>query len=589
MELSQRLQGFRTEKNLSQEDLAALVGVKPITVLRWENGTSNPTQSAAEKLEEIGFGSLRANETKRSSIPRLLLNPEGESNLREDIRHNIRLNKREHSFDPAPYVVNGPENQLSFFETLYKLQEHKKLPCPEAEYSRRLSLVASVSGVCESTAQYDLEQPKRTAKHWNPNYGSHGWHRYIGRFPPQLVRALINHFDTKRGDVICDPFSGSGTTMLESRLLGMKGVGVEVCPLSSLISRTKSKFPESTSSLEKVWSSLTLFYKDRWDSFVLVRDASSIEHEEIIARKGNLIDAFPNYQKWMSAEALLGTSIVVEFANTLKGYNRDAICCALSACMRSIGNLDVDVVRAEYSKKPRVNVDVLRLVQRALKNMIADINQMLRTHSDLLSSPDDIQLIQNSLLEVDIPAGSVNHIITSPPYGVESISYLRTHLLSYRSLQPILNYDVYNFDEKIIGSEYVKETNSTEPTWAASEYSKTFLKFFNEELVDEGTKKFAHRKNMMVHFFDDMVKVAGQFHTWLRPGGRVAFVVGNKRLGEKVIPTDVIVGEIFKAFGLRLDQSIGHKLKCNNSNSEVPWQEKIIQDEFAMLFTNTNR
>ncbi len=89
----------------------------------------------------------------------------------------------------------------------------------------------------------------------------------------------------------------------------------------------------------------------------------------------------------------------------------------------------------------------------------------------------------------------------------------------------------------------------------------------------------------MVHFFDDMVKVARQFQRWLRSAGRVGFVVGNKRLGENIIPTDVIISEIFASFGLRLDQSIGHKLKCNNSNSEVPWQERTIQDEFAMLFT----
>lgn len=586
MDLSERLQSFRATKKLSQEDLASLVGVKKITVLRWETGTSHPTQSIAERLERIGFGRLDPKETKQISIPRLALNSNGHEGLRKDIRQRISLGETDYSFDPASYVVNGPENQLEFFETLYHLQEHKELPCPANEYARRLSLVSEVQGLCDRTAQRDLENPKRLAKHWNPNYGSHGWHRYIGRFPPQLVRALINHFGARRGEVICDPFAGSGTTLVESRLLGMRAIGVEVCPLSTLISRTKSKFPTSTSSLERIWTNLTQFYGDKWDDFVRGRNISKIAHEEILERVGNPIAIFPNYEKWMTPEALLGTSIVVEFAKGLKNYNRDAVCCALSACMRSIGNLDVDVVRAEYSKMPRRNVDVLRLVQRALKKMIDDINQMLLTHKDLVSEAADIRLLQGSLLEVNIPDASVDHIITSPPYGIESVSYLRTHLLSYRALLPILDYDPYTFDNKIIGSEYVDETKSTEPTWDAANYSKTFISFFKQEATDEGSKKFIHRRNMMVHFFDDMVKVAQQFHTWLRPNGRLAFVVGNKRLGERVIPTDRIITEIFDTFGLRLDQSIGHKLKCNNSNSEVPWQERIIQDEFAMLFTN---
>src|SRR5260370_34871289 len=132
--------------------------------------------------------------------------------------------------------------------------------------------------------------------------------------------------------------------------------------------------------------------------------------------------------------------------------------------MRSIGNLDVDVVRAEYSKQPRKNVDVLRLVKRALSNMISDIHHSFGTHSDLISDPADVRMIKASLLEAELPAGSIDYIITSPPYGVESVSSLRTHLLSYRCLQPILKYDPYSFDENIIGSQNVKESSSYQPT-----------------------------------------------------------------------------------------------------------------------------
>ena len=37
----------------------------------------------------------------------------------------------------------------------------------------------------------------------------------------------------------------------------------------------------------------------------------------------------------------------------------------------------------------------------------------------------------------------------------------------------------------------------------------------------------------MMQFCDDMLSVGEKMVGWLKPGGRIAFVIGNKRLGEK--------------------------------------------------------
>ena len=577
-----RLIKFRNDKGLSQQNLAESIGVGQVTVARWENGTSKPSPLAAVKLEEIGFGKIDNSDTKLASTPKVAHTPEERKKLRDRIRYRIGLGAKSFRFDPAPYVINSADDQVGFFETLFSLQEQSKLPISEIEYIKRLSLVSAIPGIIP--AQSELENPKLNAKNWNPNYGPHGWHRYVGRFPPHLVRSIINHFGIKKNDTLCDPFAGSGTTLVEGRLLGLKGIGVDICPLSCLISRTKSKFPESTSMLEKLSEELITFYRDRWDVFNGQKKIDKVDSDTIISRKGNSIPNFSNVEKWFSPEALLGTSIVVEFAQTLNGYQQDAICCALSSSMRSIGNVDVDVVRAEYRKTPRQNVDVLKLVTRVLRKMIGDIGKSLETHQGLIGSSDDIEIIESSLLEANLPSDSVDYVITSPPYGVEAISYLRTHLLSYRSLQPILGYDPYSFNDKIIGAEYVKENGTTKANWLASDYSSNFKQFFQNEALEESAK-ILRRKDMMMHFFDDMVNVAKLFRNMIRKNGKIAFVVGNKKIGDYVIPTAEIISEIFESCGLELYDTIGHKLKCNNSNSEVPWQERIIQDEFVLLFT----
>jgi tRNA G10 N-methylase Trm11 len=230
-------------------------------------------------------------------------------------------------------------------------------------------------------------------------------------------------------------------------------------------------------------------------------------------------------------------------------------------------------------------VNVLKLVDRAIKQMLSDIEAMVSSHGMLLSDVNSVRVIEDSVLDTNLAEGSVDHVITSPPYGVEASSYFRTHLLSFRALQPILDYDPYSINGRIIGSEYMQNGDTPDISNAVASISETFVRFFDGELKNETSAKLTSRKIMMMSFFADMAKLATKLHTWVRPGGRIAFVVGNKRIGNYLVPTDAIVTEIFRSSGLEPDDVIQHKLKFNNSNSEVPWQERTIQDEFVMLFT----
>src|SRR5579875_781169 len=70
-------------------------------------------------------------------------------------------------------------------------------------------------------------------------YLTHGLHPYPAKYIPQIPHALINAL-SHSGDTVADIFCGSGTTLVESMLLGRHSIGIDANPLACLISKSKT-------------------------------------------------------------------------------------------------------------------------------------------------------------------------------------------------------------------------------------------------------------------------------------------------------------------------------------------------------------
>lgn len=68
-------------------------------------------------------------------------------------------------------------------------------------------------------------------------------HKYWARKPHNVINECINVL-TDEGDVVLDPFCGSGVTLREGALLGRKCVGFDLNPVANLISRVLLSPPE---------------------------------------------------------------------------------------------------------------------------------------------------------------------------------------------------------------------------------------------------------------------------------------------------------------------------------------------------------
>ena len=114
------------------------------------------------------------------------------------------------------------------------------------------------------TLSFEQYKEAETTKH------VHRLHPYKGKFIPQLVEYFLdNHTDNfkknvyfHKGDIILDPFCGSGTMLVQANELGMHAIGVDVSAFNSFISNIKIEehnFLKLENELQKITEALTKF------------------------------------------------------------------------------------------------------------------------------------------------------------------------------------------------------------------------------------------------------------------------------------------------------------------------------------------
>ena len=111
---------------------------------------------------------------------------------------------------------------------------------------------------------FDTLKEKDTTKH------VHRLHPYKGKFIPQLVEYFIdNHTDSfkiqsyfKEGDIILDPFSGSGTALVQANEQGMHAIGIDISAFNVLIANVKVQrvdFKDLHQEIDRITEALQAF------------------------------------------------------------------------------------------------------------------------------------------------------------------------------------------------------------------------------------------------------------------------------------------------------------------------------------------
>ena len=84
----------------------------------------------------------------------------------------------------------------------------------------------------ELVVEAELPERERT-KH------VHRLHPYLGKYVPQLVEVFLRRY-ARPGQLVWDPFAGSGTTLVEANAFGAPAAGCDISAFNCLLTRVKT-------------------------------------------------------------------------------------------------------------------------------------------------------------------------------------------------------------------------------------------------------------------------------------------------------------------------------------------------------------
>jgi len=371
----------------------------------------------------------------------------------------------------------------------------------------------------------------KTTRH--TRYVTHGYHSYPAKFIPQLAERLIREL-TRVGDWVLDPFMGSGTTLVEAKLLGRPSVGVDINPVAHLISLAKTTAVEPHLLDGRIQE--------------MARTCEEKEFGQLSLWRGTVGFSVPKHDRmdyWFHPEIQgeLAQILALVEATEEEGV-RDVLRCAFSASLKtsSIWQQRSTKPTRDFKKRvPKPWDTFLNQARRTAKGNAA-FHELLRER-DFLDVP--VMPHCGDARQVPVEDGKLSLVVTSPPY-VTSYEYADLHQLTALWFQHMT--DLPGFRKRFIGTSYHEE----KPVRMDSQ--------IGDEIVRQLDARKPKTGREVATYFTDMREVFLVLKKKLKPGGRACIVVGNTNLlGVDILNAQVFVEQMSR-MGFQLERLIDRRI-----------------------------
>jgi len=348
--------------------------------------------------------------------------------------------------------------------------------------------------------------------------------------------------------MLADNFVGSGTTLLVAREKGLSAVGFDLSQLAITVANTKV----TNYGLRQLEKGLQKVLYGRYE-----------EEPQVPER---LSKAFTG-QELRELLGLLGPIL------KLRANIRTFFLMALISTARSFSRAVADGGWFRWQEWPDRSTEIRQAFKSRATCMICDVQS-----TNWSSAVLPVQAHLADARKLPLPATSVDMLVTSPPYANRH-DYSRVfHIdllllgLSEPQVTKLRRESVRSHVEARSPTGYKRKLKG----YRVPETLSTVL----TQLPTNADHRIAP---LLKGYFEDMYLSLLEVERILRPGGRVAYVVGNVRHAGVMVPVDEIITELGVQVGLGFDVVWVMRLRGNSAQQMGQYGREPARESVVMF------
>lgn len=404
---------------------------------------------------------------------------------------------------------------------------------------------------------------------------SHLIHAYPAKLLPHIPYFFLNNTCfSKEGDIILDPFCGTGTVLLEANLAGRNALGADANPLARKIAIVKTQKIDDqklTKMLELLLHQAKLYRKVEFPD-VRNRTFWFPEKTQIqLAKIRRAIDELPNgkYKSFFE----------VCFSNCIKKVSYADPRIAVPVKLNP-DRFEKDSERYKKIKKRLLelkSLDVFDKYKSICSENIVRISNLSCLSDNVFSKiiSEDAKKLTESIINKNLlKDNSIDVILTSPPYAGAQ-KYIRSSSLNLGWLGLTEKEDLKTLDQKSIGRENYLSSELKE--------IKTDIESA-DKLLDTLFKKNKLRAYIVGNYLLEMKTALDESIRVLKNNGYMVIVIGNNKVCEIEFNTQEYLTEYIQSKGLKLQFKLIDDIKSYGLMTKRNKTADIISREWILVF-----